>query len=62
MHSVILGTDRIVVLNVELEMRKLIPKIMYKRQSKIEFKDTERELIYIVLISICIINSNTREK
>lgn len=52
MHSVILGTDRIVVLNVELEMRKLIPKIMYKRQSKIEFKDTERELIYIVLISI----------
>lgn len=57
MHSAILGTDRIVVLNVELEMRKLIPKIMYKKQSKIEFKDTDRELIYI-----CIINSNTREK
>lgn len=52
MHSVILGTNRIVVLNVELEMRKLIPKIMYKKQSKIEFQDTERELIYIVLISI----------
>lgn len=60
-HSVILGTDRIVVLNVELEMRKLIPKIMYKKQSKIEFQDTERELIYIVLISICIINSKVAQ-
>lgn len=61
MHSVILGTNRIVVLNVELEMRKLIPKIMYKKQSKIEFQDTERANLHSFNFH-CIINSNTREK